>query len=230
MGWESGAWYRVWTFYGLGLYGYATLMLARAAFRAQHFLRSQYFLLLVAAALPALGNVLWLSSRGPLPHLDLTPLGFGISGLLVGWSLFRFGFLDVVPVARETVFEELDAGVIVLDWRGRVVDMNPAAETIVGSSARGILGHTLDEVLPAASEVVNRAREAEQPAWGDVEIVHGEGRLRGVVRVQPDERWVARKLRGERGAHRVEEGAGLLVGPIVGSVGRGAGAYVTGTG
>lgn len=178
LGWEAGLWYRVWTVYGLGLYGYATLMLARAAFRAQHFLRSQYFLLLLAAFLPALGNVLWLSSRGPLPHLDLTPLGFGISGLLVEWSLFRFGFLDVVPVARETVFEELDAGVLVLDWRGRVVDMNPAAEKIVGSSARGIVGHPLDEVLPAASEVVNRARAGEQAARGDVEIVHGEGEAR----------------------------------------------------
>lgn len=183
--WQAGPWYRVWTVYGLALYGFATLMLLRAALRAQHFLRSQYFLLLLAALLPALGNVLWLSSRGPVPHLDLTPLGFGVSGLLVGWSLFRFGFLDVVPVARETVFDELDAGVIVLEWRGRIVDMNPAAEAIIGSRARGVIGKTLDEVLPVAAEVVSRARSAEEPTWGDVEIVHGEGQ---------DRRWYELRL------------------------------------
>ncbi|MFP6665566.1 MAG: histidine kinase N-terminal 7TM domain-containing protein [Deltaproteobacteria bacterium] len=173
--WEGGPWYRVWMIYGLGVYGFATLMLLRAALRAQSFMRKQYLVLLLAAALPGAGNLLWLSSLGPISHVDLTPLGFGLGGLLIGWSLFRFGFLDVVPVARENVFEELDAGVIVLDWRGRVVDMNPAAEAIVRENAATALGKALGDVLPAAAGMVLEARSGDRSAWVDVEITHPEG-------------------------------------------------------
>lgn len=183
--WEAGPWYRVWMLYGLGLYGFVTLLLLRDALRAQPFLRKQYFVLLVAAALPAAANLLWLSALGPVPHVDLTPVGFSVGGLLIGWSLFRFGFLDVVPVARENVFEELDAGVIVLDWRGRVVDMNPSAEAIVRERAETTVGKALDDVLPAAANMIDRVRAGESSTWADVEISYGEGK---------DRRWYELRL------------------------------------
>ena len=172
--WAAGFWYRLWTIYGLSLYGFATVSLLRAALRAQHFLRPQYFILLLAAFLPAIGNVLWLSSLGPAPKLDLTPLGFGVSGLLIAWSLFRFGFLELVPVAREAIFEKLDAGVMVLDGQGRIIDMNAAAERIVDAPAREILGESLQDALPRIATNVQRARAGAAGEDAGVDIFEEE--------------------------------------------------------
>ena len=173
--WSAGFWYRLWTIYGLSLYGVATVSLLRAALRAQHFLRPQYFILLLAAFLPAIGNILWLSSLGPAPRLDLTPLGFGFSGLLIAWSLFRFGFLELVPVAREAIFEKLDDAVMVLDGQGRIIDMNPAAERIVGAPAREILGEALQDALPRVATNVQRARDGAGGEDAGVEVFEEEG-------------------------------------------------------
>lgn len=177
--WGAGFWYRCWTIYGLSLYAVATVSLLRAALQAQHFLRPQYFILLLAAFLPAIGNVLWLSSLGPAPILDLTPLGFGLSGLLIAWSLFRFGFLELVPVAREAIFEELDAGVMVLDGQGRIIDMNAAAERIVEAPAREVLGESLQDALPRVATNVQRARDGASGEDAGIEVFQEENGAHG---------------------------------------------------
>ena len=42
------------------------------------------------------------------------------------------GSLDIIPVARSLLLEQLDDGVIVLDPELRVVDLNSAAERLLG--------------------------------------------------------------------------------------------------
>ncbi len=177
--WAAGFWYRCWTIYGLSLYAVATVSLLRAALQAQHFLRPQYFILLLAAFLPAIGNVLWLSSLGPAPMLDLTPLGFGFSGLLIAWSLFRFGFLELVPVAREAIFEELDAAVMVLDGQGRIIDMNAAAERLLEAPAREVLGESLQDALPRVATNVQKARDSAGGEDAGVEVFQEEDGAHG---------------------------------------------------
>src|SRR5690606_30992475 len=58
------------------------------------------------------------------------PIALGVSALVIGWAFFRDGFLDLVPVAHETVFGTLGDPIFVLDRRGRVVDENGAARAL----------------------------------------------------------------------------------------------------
>lgn len=68
----------------------------------------------------------------PLPTF---PPAFGVTGLAVGWALFRADFLDVVPVAHRRIVEEMDDAAVIVDGSGRVVECNPAARRLVGSEA-----------------------------------------------------------------------------------------------
>jgi len=61
---------------------------------------------------------------------DLTPAVMGISGLIITWGIFRFKLFNIVPVARETIIENMTDGLIVLDAQNRLADMNPAARII----------------------------------------------------------------------------------------------------
>lgn len=60
--------------------------------------------------------------------LNPTPAGVTIGAGAVAWALFRYEFLQTSPVARQRLFERLTEPVFALDGRGRLLDLNAAAE------------------------------------------------------------------------------------------------------
>lgn len=59
---------------------------------------------------------------------DVSPLGFVAASSVLGWGLLRDRLMGLGPVARRIVLQELRDPVVVLDGRGRIVDVNRAAE------------------------------------------------------------------------------------------------------
>lgn len=108
--------------------------------------RRQVFGLLAAAVAPWVANIVYLLGGSPVPGIDLTPVGFAVSGLVLWWTLWRFQMLDLVPVARHQVVESLADAVLVVDARGRLADCNPAARALLGAS-RAVIGWELARVL-----------------------------------------------------------------------------------
>jgi signal transduction histidine kinase len=90
----------------------------------------QVMALLVSAAAPWLVNALYQLGIGPA--VDLTPIGFTLTGLGTVWAIRRAQLLDLAPVARGLVVESLADGVAVLDRQDRLIDANAALSRIVG--------------------------------------------------------------------------------------------------
>ncbi len=70
----------------------------------------------------------------PIPYLDFTPFAFSISAVALSWDLLRFQLFEIVPIARSTVLENMEDGVIVIDARNRLIDINQAALRINNSA------------------------------------------------------------------------------------------------
>jgi len=66
-------------------------------------------------------------------------------------AIFRYRFLDLVPVARQAIVEQIPQGVIVTDASGQIVDANPAAQSLIGASKGGVIGRTLASAVGIAS-------------------------------------------------------------------------------
>ncbi len=109
--------------------------------------RSQAAALLVGALVPWVGNLVYLSGHSPLYKFDLTPFTFAIAGLAAALGIFRYRLLDIVPVARDAVIESMSEGVVVLDAQARVVDVNQAAEKIIGCLASEVIGQAAAAIL-----------------------------------------------------------------------------------
>jgi diguanylate cyclase (GGDEF)-like protein/PAS domain S-box-containing protein len=82
----------------------------------------------------ALGQLL-LQQRITLYYRTFTPVLLIISALPIAWMLFSNRSLfaeqaSIIPVARSSVIESMHDGVLVLDRRNRIVDFNPAAQTL----------------------------------------------------------------------------------------------------
>ena len=85
-------------------------------------------------------------------------------------ALFGYRIFDAIALARQTVIEQLPAGMLVLDLEGRVISLNPAAERILNAPAKQVKGKLVKELLPAYPEkLLADSGETE------IELCFGEG-------------------------------------------------------
>lgn len=160
-------------------------ILLRSVFGSPQLYRGQIGWLLIGAITPFIGNILHLSSLNPLPdYLDLTPFTFVISGITIGWALYRFRLMDIVPVAREIIVETMIDGVLVIDSNTRIVDINATAIQILGFPGHNVIGESLPDVWTGSEEVLLQFTGIEQTNTEiDIEV---KGELRTYnVRLSP---------------------------------------------
>lgn len=125
--------------------------------------RSQTTLMIIAGAIPVVANIVTQAIR----DLKLFPWGldsplFSVSGVLVAIAIFRYRFLDIVPVARQAVVDQVPEGVIVIDTKGRIVDANPAARAMLRASAGSIIGKSLPDAtsIPELGQALAEATQS----------------------------------------------------------------------
>jgi len=85
-------------------------------------------------------------------------------------ALFGFRIFDPIPLARQAVIEQLQAGMLVLDLEGRVISLNPAAERILNAPAKQVKGKLVKELLPACPE-----KRLADSGETEIELGFGEG-------------------------------------------------------
>ena len=150
----------------------STVMLVKGVVRSPQLYRGQAAVLLVGVMAPWMGHALRISGLSPFRHLDLTPFAFTASGLASAFGLFRFRLLDILPVARDAVVEGMIDGMIVLDTKDRIADINPAAQQAVGHEGSKIIGRPIATILPIWPELIERDSEGAETRS---EIILGEG-------------------------------------------------------
>jgi diguanylate cyclase (GGDEF)-like protein/PAS domain S-box-containing protein len=141
---NGGIWFWIFIVYTYIILLLASSLIIQKTIRDKQFFQVQAGLLLTGMVLPWLGNIISMLGFSPFPGLDMTPFLFTASGILFMFALFRFGFLDIAPIAHFRLMEGLLDGVIVLDKANRIVDYNPAAQRILNLST-AVIGRTLQQ-------------------------------------------------------------------------------------
>ncbi|MGQ9481825.1 histidine kinase N-terminal 7TM domain-containing protein [Chloroflexus sp.] len=124
-----------------------TVLMINQAIRSQSLYRAQAIGLVVGALLPWAASILFVTGLSPIPFVDLTPVAFALGGLAFTVAMQRYRALDLLPVAREMIVDQMPDAIIVLDMHDRIIDLNPAAQAIL-SLTIGALGHPLAHVAP----------------------------------------------------------------------------------
>ncbi|MDD3042596.1 MAG: histidine kinase N-terminal 7TM domain-containing protein [Methanosarcinaceae archaeon] len=140
------------SFWGFYVYSFILVFLGLLLFIRQFIhagapYRAQAGISLLGAIMPVVGNLLHMGDVGIFALLDPTPFLFTLSGILLFWSIVHYEFLNLVPVARENVIEIMQDGYVVLDSRGNIVDINPAALALTGKKRGGLLGKPLKDMF-----------------------------------------------------------------------------------
>jgi PAS domain S-box-containing protein len=177
-------------FWAHAVYAYLLLLLGSGLLiwhvsRTRGIYRKQVAILLLAIGAPWVANALYLAGLSPLPDWDLTPVGFALAGVALAWDLRRLRLLDILPVARDTLIEQMSDGMLVLDPQGRVADLNAAACATLGVQSKAVLGQHASQAFAAWPQLTAHYERAAP--HGVFEIGLGEGKDARVfeVRVSP---------------------------------------------
>ncbi len=166
---NHGPWFWVFAVYSYLVNLLGALLVLVTTVRAPRVFRSQAAVLLIGVVLPWIGNIIYLSGLSRVPHWDLTPVSFALGAAAFAWGVWRYHLLGLMPVPRDTLVDASADGLIVLDQRNRVVDLNPAAQKILGASAARVVGQPVSQVLAAQSNLLGDT-PSHLPARAEVEL------------------------------------------------------------
>lgn len=159
-----------WFWIGYTVYSY--VLLFAATLYLFDFLRNnrhrnafvlQGWLVTIAGICPWFVSFFYIFKLNPVEGLDITPISTTLSSILLSWSILKSTFLNLVPVARETLVETLPIGILALDDQNRIQDINQTGKNLIGISTDDLLGMTVSQVLPKTSNLTSVLVSDETP-------------------------------------------------------------------
>jgi PAS domain S-box-containing protein len=150
---QHGLWFWVHAIYSDGVNLFSTVFAIAFWKREAPFYGKQYRSLAISMIFVMLVNLLYVF--GIFTVLDPTPIAWGISSVFITKALFQNKLFDLVPIARNRVFESMSEGIVVIDICNRIVDINPAALSIFNCSMDEYIGRSSEECL-GKLEALNR--------------------------------------------------------------------------
>jgi len=163
---EPGPWYVVTAIYSYALIIIVMGLLIWRAVQFRNIYRRQMFVLIAAVLIPILFNVPYQFIPSILPgstlRIDLTPISFTITAVLIAIGVFGLRIFDLIPIARHTVMEHIPEMVVVVDAHDIVVDANPVAQKMLGKSMEQIIGKDPLDVFHDWPQLINRFLTANE--------------------------------------------------------------------
>ena len=159
---RHGLWFWVNIFYQYLLVFIAAALIIRQSFQSFGLYRRQSVWLLVGALVPIVGNINYVF--GIIPHLrqDYTSIMFAVSGIAFSIGMFRHRLFDLQPIARDAVIDNMQDAMFALDHANRIVDLNPAALTIVGAKADAVLGQPAEQIFGFWHAMIEQLQDTTQ--------------------------------------------------------------------
>ena len=153
-------WFWVNITYGYILLASGTFILLFRLFRTPEKYRGQLIILLTGVAVPIIGNIIYIT--GIFRVVDLSPFGLILSFLIIAWGMSSYRLLNLIPVARSLAVEQMNEGVIVIDHKQDLLDINSAAASMLAVRAANIIGVQLKDVSKVLAEANERADQSQK--------------------------------------------------------------------
>ncbi|MGC9312641.1 MAG: histidine kinase N-terminal 7TM domain-containing diguanylate cyclase, partial [Sediminispirochaetaceae bacterium] len=158
------------------IYGFTLVLFLDAWMNARSLYRRRYLLIGSAILIPMTGSALYIIGVSPFEYINPTPALFSIACIIFARAIFAFSMLDVLPLARDAVVENLKDVILVFDAQDRLVDYNPAAEKLFPLIAPDIIGIPAPQVLEDKSTLLQQLLKARDSSESNFSFLRETGR------------------------------------------------------
>nr|WP_319776215.1 histidine kinase N-terminal 7TM domain-containing protein [uncultured Sphaerochaeta sp.] len=176
-----GIWYYINIVYSYIMLVFGSLILIYTMKKSKDIFRGQYALFFILAVLPWIANLTYILGMNSFMRVDITPVAFTASLIMVEIANRKFGLFDIVPTAYELIIESMKNGVIVIDSNNRIIKINPYLSDILGS--KNYLGENISELLAAlniSESILNTGSLVHEAEFGsyyfEITVAHFTGK------------------------------------------------------
>ena len=141
---DKGIWYWVHITYINSAVLISNVIFLKMYFKSHARYKTQGLILFFSSLIPWIAFMIYLLEFISWP-VDINPFAFTLMSLIIYLGSKDQNILEIVPIARDTVFENIYDAVIVLDTKGIIVDYNRAAEYLLGKEK--IIGTSIQSIL-----------------------------------------------------------------------------------
>jgi len=149
---QRGVGFWVSTVYSYAIIFLSFYLLGDSYRHANSFFKRQYRLILAGSVLPFGLSFFTQVTSTRFNDLDMSAISFGVSGIIYAYAILRHQLMNLVPVARSHLIENMSDGVLVIDAQGRIVDVNPSMKNFLDEEPSSYLGRNVSEILDAWNE------------------------------------------------------------------------------
>jgi diguanylate cyclase (GGDEF)-like protein/PAS domain S-box-containing protein len=105
-------------------------------------------LILIGVLPPLMANLLFQTRFFPNNSMPiLIMVGLTITGMIYFWGIYYFELLDYSSLARDVIIDNMSEGVIVLDSKDRIYNINATALNMLGLNQRSAKHKTLNDII-----------------------------------------------------------------------------------
>jgi GAF domain-containing protein/PAS domain-containing protein len=137
--------------------------------RKERNFRTQLWLVLLGTGIPIIGLILgqFLGFKFANQR-DTSPLLFVVSNAVIAFGVFRFRLFNILPIAREVLFETIEDVLIILDTEDIIVDANPSARQFLSAvGPANPIGIPISTVFPELYSQFGTVTEIDTEIEGD---------------------------------------------------------------
>jgi diguanylate cyclase (GGDEF)-like protein len=109
--------------------------------------RSQLIIIFISGIFPLVSGSLYAFNINPVQGMDISSFGFLLTDIMLSLGFAHYQLLDLVPVARDTLIREIQDGIIVLDWKNRIVEINQNAKILLNLVGENPIGKNYQELI-----------------------------------------------------------------------------------
>jgi PAS domain S-box-containing protein len=152
-----GPYYWIHTGYSYILTLLSVVLVIESTIRSSYLYRWQGIFLAGAILSPLIGNILLIAELAPR-EVDPMPFALLLTSVLLWWSVYRYYLLDLSPVARNIFVDIMPNGMLAIDGRERIIDINKAMLALLGAETEQVIGRPFTEVLKPWQHIVDDFR------------------------------------------------------------------------
>jgi PAS domain S-box-containing protein len=153
---STGPWFWLYTTYSFFLSIMTVVLLVGTGKGARSIYTKQAIVLILGSTIPAIVDMFFILGVSPIRGFNFASSSLMITGVFFSWALFYYHILDIKPVARSEVVDNLSDLYLVIDANDRVVDFNRASGVKLGLCGSKGVGLELRTVLPANAGFYDR--------------------------------------------------------------------------
>ncbi|MBZ6493970.1 histidine kinase N-terminal 7TM domain-containing protein [Natrinema longum] len=151
--WGIGFW--IHTAYAYTILAVVTMLIFGLLYRSQAVYRGQIAVMLVGTIAAWTANSVYVFD---LVDVEVSPVGFLVTGILYAIGIVHYRLTDLVPIARDRVLDNVSDGIFVVDEQDRLIDLNPAGRALLEDIDSAPIGKRLESLLADYPELRDEYR------------------------------------------------------------------------